>query len=126
MHKTFLLIATALGALSVIAGAFGAHALKDTLSASGHLDTFETAVRYQFFHALALLATGMLIKEYPAALMIWSGYAFIIGILLFSGSLYMICFANIGAFGWVTPLGGLSLITGWILLFAGILKSVHP
>jgi len=123
MHKTFLLIATGLGALSVIIGAFGAHALKDSLSASGHPDTFETAVRYQFFHALALLAVGMLFKEYNTSLLIWSGRAFIIGVLLFSGSLYIICFANIGSFGLITPLGGLSLIAGWALMFAGILKS---
>ncbi len=122
MHKTFILIAAALGALSVIAGAFGAHALKDTLSASGHIETFETAVRYQFFHALALLATGILIKDFNNPLMIWSGYAFVSGVILFSGSLYVICFADIGAFGIVTPIGGLGLIAGWILMFIGILK----
>lgn len=123
MHKTFLLIATALGALSVITGAFGAHVLKDTLSASGHIDTFETAVRYQFFHVLALLAVGILIKEYNSTLMVWSGYAFLIGIILFSGSLYVLCFSSLRSFGMVTPLGGLILIVGWILFFAGIWKG---
>jgi len=122
MQKTFLLIATAFGALSVIFGAFGAHALKDMLSTTGHLDTFDTAVKYQFYHTLALLAVGLLMKDISNPQFIWSGYAFIIGIILFSGSLYVICFANVGAFGIVTPLGGLSLIAGWVLLFIGIWK----
>ncbi len=123
MQKTFLLIATVFGALSVILGAFGAHALKDMLSTTGHLDTFNTAVKYQFYHTLALLAVGILMKDFNNSQFLWSGYAFIVGIILFSGSLYVISFANVGVFGIITPVGGLSLIAGWILLFAGVWKT---
>ncbi|WP_025761967.1 DUF423 domain-containing protein [Dyadobacter tibetensis] len=108
-----------LGALAVALGAFGAHAFKAMLAASGRSETFETAVKYQFYHALALLLIGLLVQRAsPEAtrMLGWSGHAMIAGIIIFSGSLYTICFTGITKFGAVAPIGGLLLIAGWILL----------
>lgn len=120
MQKLVLLTASALGALSVVIGAFGAHALRATLEASGRLDTFETAVKYQFYHTLALLAVGMLMFRNDSKLLDYASYSFMAGIFIFSGSLYILCLTGVTKWGAVTPIGGLLLITGWVLLFAGI------
>ncbi|MES2850957.1 MAG: DUF423 domain-containing protein [Bacteroidota bacterium] len=127
MHKQFLIAASFLGALSVILGAFAAHKLKDILEAS-LLQTFETAVKYQMYHALALLAVGILYKDFSSKQLIWSGWAFIAGTILFSGSLYVLCFIkhqNLSAtwVGAITPFGGLFFIAGWLLLAVGISRS---
>lgn len=127
MHKQFLLSASFLGAVSVILGAFAAHKLKDILSAD-LLQTFETGVKYQMYHALALLAAGILYKDFSARQIVWSGWCFIAGTVLFSGSLYLLCFLKQQglAYKWVgpiTPLGGLCFIAGWLLLALGISKS---
>jgi uncharacterized membrane protein YgdD (TMEM256/DUF423 family) len=125
MHTFFLKIAALLGAISVTAGAFGAHALKQILT-DKQLATFETAVRYQFYHVFALIAIGLLIKVFPNSYLLWSGRMFCFGILLFSGSLYlMTTFEAMGqtGFRWlgaITPLGGLCLIAGWVLMAIGI------
>jgi|SRR5690606_6331877 len=123
MQKLFLLTGSLLGALSVIIGAFGAHALKGTLESTGRLDTFETAVKYQFYHVLALLLLGLLMSRFDHKLLNYAGYSFITGIFIFSGSLYILCLTNVGKWGAVTPIGGLFLIAGWLLLFFGIMKS---
>ncbi|GLU56726.1 DUF423 domain-containing protein [Dyadobacter frigoris] len=107
------------GALAVALGAFGAHALKGMLEASGRMETFETAVKYQFYHALAMVLVGLLLQragEDAVKLLAWSGHAFIFGVIIFSGSLYAICFTGITKFGATAPIGGLLLIAGWILL----------
>jgi uncharacterized membrane protein YgdD (TMEM256/DUF423 family) len=125
MPKFFLLAGALLGAAGVGLGAFGAHALKASLEAAGRLDTFETAVRYQFYHALALVAVGILLNQYTdaARTLAWSGWAFLLGTLVFSGSLYLICFTGIRAFGAIAPLGGLGLILGWVLLAWGVSRG---
>jgi len=115
MHKGFLKTAAIIGLMSVALGAFAAHALKESVS-SDALSIFETAVRYQFYHAFALLATGILYKELPNKFIKWSGILFIAGIILFSGSLY-------NWIGAITPLGGLAFILGWLFLFLGCLKK---
>jgi uncharacterized membrane protein YgdD (TMEM256/DUF423 family) len=122
MPKFFLIAGSLLGASGVGLGAFGAHALKASLEAAGRFDTFETAVRYQFYHALALVAVGILMNQYPEAARTlgWSGWAFLLGTLVFSGSLYLICFTGIRAFGAVAPIGGLGMVLGWALLAWGI------
>lgn len=125
MQKLFLMIGSILGALSVMIGAFGAHALKNTLTSNGRLETFETAVKYQFYHVFALLIVGMLLSRIDHKLLHYSGYAFIVGIIIFSGSLYILCLTNVGKWGAVTPIGGLFLIIGWLLLFVGIFKNWH-
>ncbi len=121
MHKRFIQIGSLLGALSVITGAFGAHALKHLLPLQAMM-AFETGVRYQFYHTVALLLTGILYKEYGNKQMRYAGAFFITGICLFSGSLYLITFLQAKGFsypsviGLITPLGGIALIAGWLLL----------
>jgi uncharacterized membrane protein YgdD (TMEM256/DUF423 family) len=123
MNKNFLISGALFAAVAVICGAFGAHFLKTKLSAEG-LQTFETAVRYQFYHAFALLVTGILYKEFSNKLLKWAGNLFIAGIILFSGSLYILCAVqSLKWIGAITPFGGLCFITGWILLAAGITKK---
>jgi uncharacterized membrane protein YgdD (TMEM256/DUF423 family) len=126
MHKGFLKTAAFLGVLSVALGAFAAHSLKQVLSAD-LLQTFETAVRYQFYHVFALLAAGMLYAAFPVKPMKWAGYLFIAGIVLFSGSLYLLCYVKQNEIpmtwvGAITPFGGACFIAGWVMLFMGITK----
>lgn len=123
MNKFFLQAGALLGALGVALGAFGAHALKDRLTASGRMETFETAVKYQFYHALALVLIGLLAKEIISKNLTYSGYCFLGGTLIFSGSLYLICFTGIKTFGAIAPIGGTLMIAGWLLLFWAVLKS---
>jgi uncharacterized membrane protein YgdD (TMEM256/DUF423 family) len=123
MNKFFLLSGSVLGLLGVAIGAFGAHALKAVLEAAGRADTFETGVRYMFYHAIALVLVGILSKEFPGNTINWSGNAFILGTLIFSGSLFLICFTGINVFGAVAPIGGTFLIIGWTLLFWSVLKG---
>jgi uncharacterized membrane protein YgdD (TMEM256/DUF423 family) len=126
MHKAFIKTAALLGALSVMLGAFAAHSLKQILSAD-NLQIFETAVRYQFYHVFALLAVGILYKELPVKYMQWAGKLFIAGIILFSGSLYLLCYVKQHAMplnwlGAITPFGGAAFIAGWIMFFYALLK----
>ena len=128
MQTFYLKIAALLGALAVALGAFGAHALKKILSEK-YLAIFETAVRYQFYHVFALVAVGILLKEFPNSYLLWSGRLFCYGILIFSGSLYLMTLLEaIGqqGFKWlgaITPIGGICLIAGWILMAIGIVKG---
>ncbi len=117
MLRFFLVAGAVLGGLGVAGGALGAHALKSALTPR-FLELFETAVRYQLFHALALLIVGTLtyLDTRPARSRILAGWFFFAGILLFSGSLYAYIATGTRVFVHVTPFGGLSLITGWILL----------
>jgi uncharacterized membrane protein YgdD (TMEM256/DUF423 family) len=110
-----------LGGLAVALGAFGAHALKARLSAA-ELETYETAVRYQMYHALALLAAAWLIsRNAPGASS--AALFFLIGVVLFSGSLYLLVATGVTALGIVTPFGGLALIAGWAMLAWGSWKG---
>lgn len=128
MHKTFIKTAALLAAMAVLLGAFGAHKLKDFASVTA-LATYETAVRYQFYHAFALLLTGILYKEYPFKQVITAGKLFIIGTVIFSGSLYLLTYISIAGIdrlkwiGAITPIGGIILIIGWVLLAIGIKKK---
>jgi uncharacterized membrane protein YgdD (TMEM256/DUF423 family) len=125
MQKIFLASGAVLGALGVALGAFGAHALKAMLEASGRSDTFETAVKYQMYHALALVLIGLLMGQIPAQAkwLTWSGYAFLVGVIVFSGALYLICFTGVRAWGAVAPIGGTLLIAGWLMLLWAATKS---
>lgn len=126
LTKFFLQAGALLGALGVAVGAFGAHAFKPTLEASGRMDTFETAVKYQFYHALALVLISLLLQNAAinsAKWYQWAGYSFLGGVIVFSGSLYTICFTGIKAFGAVAPIGGTLMIVGWVLLFLGAAKQ---
>jgi uncharacterized membrane protein YgdD (TMEM256/DUF423 family) len=123
MQKIFLLAGSTLGALGVMIGAFGAHKLKPYLTQVGRLDVFETAVKYQFYHAFALLALGLIMQKAEQKVFDYAGWSFLAGTIIFSGSLYVLCLTNVGKWGAVTPFGGLFMIAGWILLFIGIWKS---
>jgi len=123
MYKLFLILGSISGGLAVSIGAFGAHALKNMLTSTGRLETFETAVKYQFYHALALILLGILMLNFKHEMFNYAGYSFICGSIIFSGSLYALCISGITKFGIITPIGGLFLIAGWVLLLVGILKT---
>ncbi|MDX2229584.1 MAG: DUF423 domain-containing protein [Leptolyngbyaceae cyanobacterium bins.349] len=117
MTQFFLAIAAIFGGISVGAGAFGSHALKEQVSDRA-LEIFETGARYQMYHALALLAVGILMsqaKQVPITLPI-AGFALIAGVLIFSGSLYVLSLSGIKWLGAITPFGGVCLMLGWVCL----------
>jgi uncharacterized membrane protein YgdD (TMEM256/DUF423 family) len=126
MHKGYLRTAFIIAGLSVIFGAFGAHGLREQNVSQRAVEIFETAVRYQFFHAIALALSGILYKEFPNKWIKTSGIFFLLGILLFSGSLYILTYATASVspnFKWVgpiTPVGGIMFIVGWVYLAIGI------
>lgn len=115
MERTFFAFGAAFGFVGVALGAFGAHALRATLGA-GDLATFETAVRYQLYHALALLAVSWALTRWPGTAAVVSGWLFVAGIVVFSGSLYVLVLAGQRWMGAVTPVGGLCFLAGWALL----------
>ncbi len=128
MHKGLLITAAILGALSVALGAFAAHGLKNYIS-NNAIATFETGVRYQFYHVFAILAVAMLYKEYPHSGIQNAGWLFLAGTILFSGSLYVLSILQ-GAvqpgykwIGAITPFGGLCFIAGWIWILVVIIKN---
>ena len=128
MHRNLIKTATLTGGLAVVLGAFGAHSLKELIEPE-HISTFQTGVTYQFYHSFALLGLGILTKRYPNKFMEWAGWFFITGMLLFSGSLYILTFlqatkqVGLGGFGILTPIGGILLVAGWISFFFGIPSS---
>lgn len=112
------------GALAVGIGAFGAHGLKAILEETGRIETFETAVKYHFYHSLGLFLIGILALVKPD----WKGLGFaaismIIGILIFSGSLYFLSLTGITWLGAITPLGGVAFILGWLRIFWAAAKN---
>lgn len=127
MHKGFLITASLLGAMAVALGAFGAHGLKQYATTT-QLQTFETAVKYQFYHVFALALASILYKSVPANGLLTAGKCFIFGMVLFSGSLYLLTFLSISGFdqfkwvGAITPFGGVLLIIGWILLAISVYR----
>ena len=125
MAKIFLILGSSFAGLAVAIGAFGAHALKSILESTNRLETFETGVKYQFYHALALIVLGLLMQKFDHRMFTWAGYGFIIGTILFSGSLYILSLSGITKWGAVTPLGGVAFLIGWLALIIGISKSVN-
>lgn len=121
MNNKYITIAGYLGALTVALGAFGAHALKAKLSPEA-MEIFETGVKYQFIHVLALLGAGILYRQQQSKNLVWAARLFITGIVLFSGSLYALSFIvsngsdSLRWVGAITPLGGGSFIAGWVAL----------
>jgi uncharacterized membrane protein YgdD (TMEM256/DUF423 family) len=115
MPWVFLMLAAFGGFTSVALGAFAAHGLKARLSLE-QLAVFQTGTHYQMFHSLALLAVALLLLHAPSRLLRASGVLFAVGILLFSGSLYLLTLMGIPRLGMVTPLGGLSFLVGWLCL----------
>jgi uncharacterized membrane protein YgdD (TMEM256/DUF423 family) len=115
MGNQMLVVAGVLGALGVAAGAFGAHGLEGRLTPRD-MAIFETAVRYHLLHAVALVGVGILAMIRPQAGLGGAGWAFVAGIAVFSGSLYLLVLTQARWLGAITPLGGVALIVGWILL----------
>ena len=128
MLKTFLSAASVLGGLAVALGAFGAHALKRVAS-EAVVSIFETGVRYQFYHVFALAIVGILYRDFSNKWMVWAGNSFIAGIILFSGSLYLLTYLKASGktgldwVGIITPFGGLAFIAGWLCMFIGVYKT---
>lgn len=118
----FLLFAALFGMLAVILGAFGAHGLEKIVDAK-MLDRFHTGVEYQFYHSFAIGLVGLLVQRNPNTYYIKAAYAFILGIILFSGSLYLYVFTGITKIAMITPLGGTAFIIAWGLLAWGIWKT---
>ena len=115
MDRLFFGIGALSALISVAAGAFGAHALRGRLTPE-YLAVFETAARYQMYHALGLLAVAWAITRWPGPLPVWAGWLFVAGTALFSGSLYILALTGIRWWGAVTPLGGTAFLAGWICL----------
>lgn len=127
--RLIILSGSAFAGLAVLLGAFGAHGLRSKISPD-QLESFETGVKYQFIHALALLILGLLTERLPAGGARWAYYLFTIGIILFSGSIYLLSTRDLlGIASWksflgpITPIGGLCLICGWIALFIAANRS---
>lgn len=118
MKVNFIQIAAIVGATAVGVGAFGAHGLEPILEANGRLETFETAVKYHFYHALAMLVVAVWHHLQPEKkILVKSMWSFLIGIMIFSGSLYVLSLTGITWLGAITPLGGVAFIVGWLMLF---------
>ncbi len=115
MARNFLLIGALAGFVGVALGAFGAHGLRARISPE-MLAVFETGVRYQLYHALALLLVGAMMPRMDGRLMVLAGWLFTAGIVLFSGSLYALALSGVATLGAITPLGGLAFLAGWACL----------
>jgi len=120
--KTFIIIGAINAFLAVALGAFGAHGLEGRVEQK-YLEIWKTGVTYQMFHATGLLIVGVLLGRLPAnALLSWSGWMMLMGIILFSGSLYVMTLTKISILGAITPLGGLSFLAAWILIVVAAVK----
>ena len=128
MHRNYLITGSAFGAIAVCLGAFGAHGLKKIVPAET-VNSFQTGVQYQMYHSLALLLVAIIFEKLPGKWTKWAGISFIAGILLFSGSLYLltVCkamgLANFDLIGILTPIGGLFFIAGWLCLLTAVIKK---
>ena len=122
MARHFWILGCAFGLLAVAAGAFGAHALRERLPAD-LLAVFETAARYQMYHALALLAVAWAAGEWPGSAAALAGWLFTAGIVIFSGSLYVLSLTGVRWLGAITPLGGVAFLAGWALLGWAALRA---
>lgn len=122
--KLFIILGALNAFLSVAFGAFGAHGLEKMVEPK-YLEIWKTGVTYQMFHATGLLVIGVLLGKLPAsALLSWSGWLMLIGIILFSGSLYVLAVTKIGVLGAITPLGGVCFLAAWILLMVAAVKHL--
>lgn len=122
MLRVFLALAALAGFSGVALGAFAAHGLKGRLSVE-YLAVFQTGVQYQLVHALALFGVALLAERLPGRLVTAAGSLFVVGILLFSGSLYLLTLSGLGKLGMITPLGGVCFLAGWLCLGLAALRS---
>lgn len=118
MEKTFVMLGSVLMFVAVAAGAFGAHGLAGYFARYPNLEgTYDTAVRYHMIHAVGLFLAAWVALRWPGPLPTWAGYLFVLGIVLFSGSLYLLVFTRMSWLGAITPLGGVAFLAGWACLF---------
>jgi uncharacterized membrane protein YgdD (TMEM256/DUF423 family) len=123
--RILVVLGALLAGLAVAVGAFGAHALRARLSPE-YLTVFETAARYQMYHALALIAVGLIADRWPSPLLGLAGWLFLAGIVLFSGSLYALTLTGVPGLGAITPLGGVAFLAGWTLLVLAVRRGANP
>ncbi len=119
---TILKVGAIFMALAVALGAFGAHAVKDMLTPE-RFDVYRTGVQYHFYHAIGLLIVGVVAFNITNQWIAWSAYSLVAGIIIFSGSLYLLTLLDIGWLGAITPIGGVAFILGWLFLFLAVLKK---
>lgn len=128
MQKTFLIIGALLAGFGVVLGAFGAHGLKKLVGAET-VGTYQTGVQYQMYHAFALIIIGLLFERVQNNYLLWAGWLFFGGIVLFSGSLYLLASlkamnkVGVSGIGIITPVGGLLFVLGWLCLLIALLKK---
>ncbi|RYM01725.1 DUF423 domain-containing protein [Sporolactobacillus sp. THM7-7] len=123
--KGFIVLGAVFSFLSVAFGAFGAHVLKERLG-EHYLSIFETGVQYQMFHGLGLILIGILAAgtvRGAAGTLEWAGWLMTIGVVLFSGSLYILSISRVGAFGAITPFGGIAFLAAWVLVIIAVIKG---
>ncbi|CRK82581.1 DUF423 domain-containing protein [Neobacillus massiliamazoniensis] len=122
--KTFIIIGAINAFLAVALGAFGAHGLANKLEPK-YLEIWKTGVNYQMFHALGMLAVATILGQYAAcSIFRWSGWLMLIGVILFSGSLYVLSLTKISIIGAITPIGGVCFLAAWLLLVIGAVKNM--
>jgi uncharacterized membrane protein YgdD (TMEM256/DUF423 family) len=124
MESTFIILASIAGFLGVAIGAFGAHSLTKHFAANPEVEpSFKTGVQYHFYHMLALLGVAWASGRWSSYLIPISGYLFLLGIILFSGSLYALALTRNRKLGAITPLGGLAFLAGWLCLIFGVVQG---
>ncbi|OGX68671.1 MAG: hypothetical protein A2189_00565 [Paenibacillus sp. RIFOXYA1_FULL_44_5] len=124
MWKLFMGMGSISAFLSVAIGAFGAHALKDKLTANDMLDVYHTGVQYQMYHSLGLIVIALVMNKLgQSTLLTWSGWSMLVGIILFSGSLYVLSISGVKWLGAITPLGGVGFLAAWLLLAVAAFKA---
>ncbi|MFJ8070542.1 DUF423 domain-containing protein [Peribacillus sp. NPDC096447] len=119
--KLFIILGALNGFIAVALGAFGAHGLEGKIP-DKYLETWQTAVQYQMFHAVGLLVLGLLAGKISSPMINWSGWLMLIGIILFSGSLFVLSVTQIKVLGAITPLGGVSFLVAWVLMIVAAYK----
>jgi uncharacterized membrane protein YgdD (TMEM256/DUF423 family) len=121
--KAFIIVGAINAFLAVALGAFGAHGLKGKLDAY-YLDIWKTGVTYQMFHAIGILIIAILLGKVPmSSLFTWSGWLMLVGIIFFSGSLYILSLTKVGVLGAITPIGGVCFLAAWVLMIVGAIKN---
>jgi len=122
MQKKWIIAGAIAAMLGVMIGAFGAHALRPILEANGRSETFETAVKYHFYHAFGLLIIGILSNILQSKWLAYAGNSMLVGMIIFSGSLYLLCLTNITVLGAITPIGGVGMIMGWLFVALAVMQ----
>jgi uncharacterized membrane protein YgdD (TMEM256/DUF423 family) len=125
-QRTTLIAGIITAGLAVAIGAFGAHGLKAILEVNQRVDTFELAVRYQFYHAFALMINGLLMTQFSSGRLKTASIFFVVGIVIFSGSLYVLSLTGITILGAITPIGGIGFIAGWLFMLLGMKNGGAP